>query len=227
VDAVVAATPDIAAGYPASRVQLVRNFPVLSELAPSADTEPYRERPLRVAYVGGVTRQRGAQEMVAATRLLARDLPSVELALAGDFTPKTLLGDLLQLSHENVSARGHLDREGVRNLLGSSRVGLVVAHPTGAYVRSLPVKMFEYMAAGLPVVASDFPLWREIIDGASCGLLVDPMDPFAIADGLRTLLSNPEAGEQMGLNGQVAAERRFTWSTEARALVDLYGELLP
>lgn len=228
LDAVVAATPDIAERHPGSRVELVRNFPILPELASSADTIPYRERPLRVAYVGAITNQRGAREIVAATRLLAGEFPSVEVVFAGRFSPETLAGELLvQLPSANVSAWGQLDRDGVRELLGSSRIGLVLSHPTTAYVVSLPIKMFEYMAAGLPVVASDFPLWREIIDGASCGLLVDPLDPRAIAEGVRRLLSNPEAAEEMGIRGQEAAKRLFTWSSEARTLVDLYAELLP
>jgi glycosyltransferase involved in cell wall biosynthesis len=228
LDAVVAATPDVAELYRTPNVRVVHNFPVLSELTPSPDTVPYRERPLRVAYVGAaITSQRGAHEMVVATKLLARDLPSVELALAGQFLPETLARELsAELPNANLSTRGHLDREGVRQLLGSSRVGLVVEHPISAYLRALPVKMFEYMAAGLPILASDFPLWREVIDSAGCGLLVDPLDPQAIADSLRSLLSDPEASEQMGLRGQEAAKRRFTWSSEAKTLVDLYRELL-
>jgi glycosyltransferase involved in cell wall biosynthesis len=227
LDAVVTATPDIAELHRAPSVRVVRNFPVLSELSPSADAVPYRERRLRLAYVGGITILRGAHEMVAATKLLARDFPAVELALAGQFDPETLKRDTFaELGHPNLSVHGHLDREGVRRILGSSRVGLVVEHPTPAYLRALPVKMFEYMAAGLPILASDFPLWREIIDSAGCGILVDPLDPQAIADSLRSLLSDPEASEQMGLRGQEAAKRRFTWSSEAKTLVGLYRELL-
>ena len=59
--------------------------------------------------------------------------------------------------------------------------GLVTLLPTPSYREALPVKMFEYMAAGIPVVASDFPRWRAIVEASDCGLCVDPRDPAAIA----------------------------------------------
>ena len=129
-------------------------------------------------------------------------------------------------SRERLALLGTLDREGVQQLLSSSRAALILDHPTPAYLRSFPVKMFEYMAAGVPIVASDFPLWKEIIGEAGCGLLADPRDPAQIADAIQTLLSDPVAARAMGQRGREAVVERFNWVPEAAALVALYAKLV-
>ena len=108
---------------------------------------------------------------------------------------------------------------------GSFRAGLVVLHPTPAYVESLPIKLFEYMASGLPFVCSDFPLWRTMLHESHCGILVDPLDVEAIADALHVLLTRPAQAEEMGRSGRALVERRYSWESEARTLLDLYRQV--
>jgi hypothetical protein len=103
---------------------------------------------------------------------------------------------------------------------------MVTLHATSNYLDSYPVKMFEYMSAGLPVIASDFPLWRRIIDGAGCGLLVDPLNHEAIAKAMRWILDHPCEAEAMGQRGRQAVERTYNWDPEAVKLLSLYRELL-
>ena len=99
-------------------------------------------------------------------------------------------------------------------------------HPTANHVESQPNKLFEYLAAGLPVVASHFPLWREIIEGARCGLVVDPRDSGAIASAIDWLLAHPAEAEAMGARGREVVRQRLNWSQEEAALLECYARIL-
>src|SRR6185503_19824106 len=86
-------------------------------------------------------------------------------------------------------------------------------------------KMFEYMAAGLQLVVSDFPAWRRIVDDAGCGLLVDPLDARAIARAIERLLRHPAEAEAMGRRGRAAILAGENWETESETLVRVYREI--
>ena len=97
--------------------------------------------------------------------------------------------------------------------------------PTPNYVDALPIKLFEYMAAGMPVIASDFPVWREIVDDAGCGLLVDPRDPAAIAAAVNELMADEPRMRALGESGKQAVLNKYSWAAEADKLVKLYATL--
>jgi len=223
-DAVVAATPAIAERFPPHKTVLVQNFPILQELVAPEPTD-YSTRPPHFAYIGGITAIRGTAQMIEGLAHLTG--PTARLQLAGKFVPASYEADLSGLpGWERVDFLGWADRPAVARLLGNVRAGLVLFLPEPNHVRAQPNKMFEYMAAGLPVIASDFPLWREIVEGAGCGLLVDPEDPAAIAGAMQWILDNPEEAEAMGRRGREAVETRYNWDAEAEKLVALYRRLL-
>ena len=224
--AIVPATPTIAARFPVGKTVLVQNFPIQSELV-LVDPLPYLERPPKFAYVGGIADIRGGKAMVQALEYMD-DLPEVRLEMAGGISPESFGAELRELSGwSNVTYRGIIVRQEVARLLGSARAGLVLFQPMPNHVDAQPNKMFEYMSAGLPVIASDFPLWREIIVGAECGLLVNPLDPRAVANALRWVLEHPLEAEAMGQKGQEAVHKIYNWEREAAQLVGLYNKLLP
>ncbi len=111
-------------------------------------------------------------------------------------------------------------------LLINHYAGLVVLHPIINYIDSLPVKMFEYMGAGIPVIASNFPLWKEIVEDNDCGICVDPLDPVQIADAISYIQENPEKAEQMGLRGSRMVREKYNWEIEKKKLVSIYSNLI-
>jgi glycosyltransferase involved in cell wall biosynthesis len=205
---------------------VVNNFVILDEFIPSTRSE-WKNRDSAVAYYGGISEERGIQEMVAAMDLLPTTL-HLKLELGGCFYVKEQEANLAAKPYwKHVNWHGRLDRSGIASLLNRVQVGLVVLHPDEAYLTSQPTKLFEYMAAGIPVVASDFPLWRSIIQGSGCGLLVDPFNVRDIAAAIEHLIRNPSEAEAMGQRGRRAAEEHFSWTNEEQVLLSFYSSLLP
>ena len=223
LSAVVASTPHIAQRF-ASRVQRsvnVSNFPFLTELAPPAAPVA---REAFVCYVGGIMRTRGALAMVRALALA----PGVRLLLCGNFEDAQLEAELrAEPGWAQVDYLGQVGRSQVRDVLARSRAGLVTLLPMPSYLDSLPIKMFEYMSAELPVIASNFPLWRDIVERHGCGVCVDPADPVAIAAAIRSLVNAPDRVTTMGRRGREAVLSAFNWPQAERELLALYEALLP
>ena len=82
------------------------------------------------------------------------------------------------------------------------------------------------MAAGIPVIASDFPIWRKIIEDANCGICIDPLDINEISNGIEFFLDNPKKAEEMGRNGQEAFLNKYNWSVEEQKLLAFYKNLI-
>ena len=221
LDAVIGATPFIAERF--SRINprtiAVNNFPVADEFAPAGEVAPFSRT---VCYVGAMTRVRGITPLVESLAIL-RD---VTLVLCGPFESREYREELSTLEGWRFTDyRGQVGRDEVNRIMAGSALGVVTFLPSPNHVDSQPNKMFEYMAAGLPLVASDFPLWRRIVEDARCGVCVDPSSPGAIARAIARLLADEAACRAMGRAGREAVEKRFNWLNESEKLLQLYGEI--
>lgn len=223
-DGLVTATPAIARRFPDAKTITANNFPFKRELAPP-DAVTYLDRGPLILYSGSLSDIRGAREMLDAMALVPAQL-GARLAMAGLFSPPELEFECKRHpAWSKVEFHGWVSREGLRDLSARARLGLVLFHPVPNHVESQPNKLFEYMAAGLPVVASDFPLWHDLVGRSRCGLLVDPMDPMAIAQAITWLLNHPEEAMAMGRRGQDAVLSHFNWEAEAGKLLTFYDRL--
>ena len=120
---------------------------------------------------------------------------------------------------------GKVDREKVNEIYGKSRAGIVIYQPAQNHMESQPIKMFEFMAAGLPVVASNFPLWKSIIEGSKCGICVDPTNIGEVRKACMELIENPDKAEEMGRRGRLAVLKQYSWFSEEKKLLSLYESL--
>ena len=224
MNAVVAATPYIQSKFERhnQRVVSICNYPLIE-----ASTMPVCgpiSQMKSVVYVGNLGVNRGVFEMIAALELCHNQ---IRFDVCGSFSEKDTEKSLkMQSGWKNVEFHGWVDAGTIRGILSRSNAGIVTLKPTPNYLHSLPVKMFEYMRAGLPVIASDFPEWRRIIQKYECGILVDPENPRAIAKAIDFIIDNPNLAQQMGKNGMTAVLRKFNWSSEEQKLFSLYNSLV-
>ncbi len=215
LDAVVAATPHIAEQFEgrAKKVVVINNFPKLDDI--TFQTRPFEKRERVICYAGSVGELSGMKVMVKAMEHLEG-----ELIIAGNHEVQEI-----REGSGKVKYIGQLSRAGVNDLYGNSRVGIVVYQPSGNAYDAQPNKMFEFMAAGLPVVASNFPLWKKFIEGNGCGICVDPADVSQVREACRALLDDPERAQAMGRRGREAVLAKYNWDLERGKLIELYESL--
>ncbi len=222
LDHIVTATPAIQSKFESEGVSAtaVNNYPLIGEL-----NEPiaWDHKQDLVCYVGGITRVRGLKELV---RALVQVQTPVRLLLAGQVSDPGLEDELKsEPGWKRVDDAGFVDRKGVAAILSKSIAGVVTFLPSPNHIEAQPNKMFEYMSAGVPVIASHFPLWREIIEGNDCGICVDPEDPQAIAEAIDYLSTNKDEARRLGGNGLAAVTTRYNWAAEERVLLNIYDGL--
>ena len=221
---IVAATPLIGKRFPRHKTRVVHNYAMVNPMA-SDQLAGYEERPPHFAFVGAMSWGRGMEEMVRAIGKVKAD--NARLVLAGPrvFFGRTESGPEHLPGWERVLERGVVPTKEVEHIYQGTRAGLVLFLPGPNHDDALPNKLFEYMAAGLPLIVSDIPLWRHMIEEARCGLLVDPRDVEAVSRAMDWVLEHPTEAAAMGRRGARIARERFNWDSEAMRLEQLYREV--
>ena len=220
LDAVVSPTPHIQNRFSKINSQSVAicNFPKKEFKKTNWD-----QRKNELCYIGSLTKVRGILEMTEALQMV-----DSRLNLAGHWWEEDYKKQVAQSpGWKKVNALGYLNKEEVEQVLSQSKIGLVTLHPIESYQVAYAVKMFEYMANGIPMVASNFPLWKSIVAENNCGICVDPLNPNAIAEAINYLLQNEDEAKTMGENGQKAFLEKYNWNSEKEKLIALYQSLNP
>lgn len=199
----------------------INNYPMLEELE---ELLPWDQDRAAVCYIGAMTAIRGVPELVDA---MSQTTTPARLALAGSFT-EAAAGEYCKKSQgwSSVDDHGFVGREKVREIMSRSVAGVVTFLSAPNHVDAQPNKMFEYMSAGIPVIGSNFPLWRSIIEGNKCGVCVDPADPMAVAAAIDYLFIHQAEAKTMGERGRAAVLERYNWDGEGKKLIGLYEKIL-
>jgi len=217
-DTIVTATPAISKLYRnrGCTTVVINNFPIIDELS-----VPKVEKENIACFVGAQTPIRGLIELVNAIEKI-----DGKLYLAGPISSNEFKNELKALpGWEKVVDLGILPRDEVAKVLAKSSVGLVTYLPAPNHIDAQPNKLFEYMSTGLPVIASNFPLWQEIVEDNNCGLCVDPKNSEEIANAIEFFFNNPDKIEEMGNNGIKAVNDTYNWLVEEKKLIELYERL--
>lgn len=203
------------------RTVLVTNYPIFSDF-----TASFEKIPNSICFAGGISELWCHEAIIRALE----QLPASRYVLCGRSNPD-YVARLAQLpGWSQTDFRGKLPHESVYPMLLSCCVGMSIVKYTrnggGKRGTMANTKIFEEMMAGLPVVCTDFELWREFVERWHCGICVDPENVDEIADAIRYLLDHPDEARRMGENGRRAVEEEFNWAREEKKLLALYREIL-
>ena len=225
IDAVVTATASIRNRFVIINPNTidVNNYPLMSELTEESKWEGKMNE---ICYIGGITKIRGLGEVVESLSYLE----NVRLNLAGKFSQgDTEFENELRSKPEwnKVNELGYVDRPTVLSIMQRSKVGIITSWPLPNHLESLAIKMFEYMSAGIPVVCSDFPMWKVMVAEDNFGICVNPLDSKEIASAVQKLINDPELSVRLGQNGRKAILEKFNWGIEEKKLIDLYKKIEP
>jgi glycosyltransferase involved in cell wall biosynthesis len=208
---------------------VIYNYPSLPFLEPfRCPYAPNRMAP-EFFYIGWISLERAFDTLVAALAILKGHYPHFRVHLFGG---RTLSDDALAKLPGFSSIRGNLifygytDQHRALPHAARATAGLALLKPVGDYPESYTTKLFEYMALGLPVVTSDFPLYRDVVERHQCGFCVSPNDPIQVANALVYLIEHPDESLEMGQRGRHAVETIHNWAGEARKLLDYYALVL-
>jgi glycosyltransferase involved in cell wall biosynthesis len=205
-----------------NRSAIVLNFPEVESLL---QIEPPKTASPRIVYVGSISESRGSVVMLKAVRILQERGISVEFDCVGSASPvhKQQLEQLVsKWSLKGVRFHGYKQPADAWRIAGGATVGLAILQPEPNYVESYPTKVFEYMALKIPVVVSDFPLYRVLVQTADCGMCVPPSDAAALATVIEDLLRSPERISRLGENGRRAIVETYRWEPQLNRLESLY-----
>lgn len=226
-DGIVTATDDISNNFTRhKRTISVKNYPVLSYFSSINRKCVNNESSFTLVYIGGICEIRGIAQIVQALGLI-NSSRQVKLILCGKFYPTAFETRVRNLKgFEKVDYLGWIKTENIPEVLSKADAGVVCLTPISNYLTALPVKLFEYMAAGLPVIASNFPLWREIVESNRCGICVNPLRPEDITNAIRYIMENPDEAQAMGENGRNAVLKKYNWENEGKKFLELYEKVL-
>jgi len=174
-------------------------------------------------FAGSIYHERGIIEAVQALNILS-DM-KITFLLFGNILPDFYKRIVEEDERGCVIYRGILPFEDVLIETANADIGYICDYPLKRHMEGLPIKLFEYMATGVAVIASAFPIWMDIVNKANCGLTVDPLNSEDIARSIRYLIENEDVRRRMGENGRRAIIERYNWETEAQTLLNAYRNM--
>lgn len=178
-----------------------------------------------ICFAGTISEQRLHHNILKALE----SIPNVKYRLAGFLSDGYLIELQKSPAWKQVEYVGEIPFTEVNAFISKSSAGIVLNdyYPNVGYRQGTLgiIKFFEFMQMGLPVICTDFVLWKEIIDEWKCGIYVNPHDIKAIQDAITYLIGNKDVAKQMGDNGRRAVMGKYNWTTQEKILLEMYKKL--
>jgi glycosyltransferase involved in cell wall biosynthesis len=209
-----------------SRKAVIMNMPLLAEI--QSIKEEKNNLP-SLGYLGGVSEDRGCMRTLRALDLVKKEGVNVGWECVGcvEAGIKDKMISFAKICNlDEVRIWGEKDASEAWRIIARCHIGVAVLAPDQNYIESYPTKLFEYMALGIPVITSNFPLYRSVVEGERCGICVDPLRVVEIAQAIMYLIKNPTIAAKMGELGKLAVEKKYNWNREKVKLLDFYIQIL-
>lgn len=203
-------------------VSEIHNYPSLLDF-PKRSLLP-SQKGIKIIYSGILDELRCIKEIIEALEYIDEKY-NCKLILAGRFNDPEYEKEVRSLKEfDSVDFKGFLEYNELKKLLIQCNIGILCFKPIPNQTESLPNKLFEYLAAGLAIVASNFLLWEDILTKNDCGVTVNPEDPKSIAEGIEKIISQNGKLEQMSQNASILS-RDYSWEGEKEKLLAVYKRL--
>ena len=219
-DLLICATPHIKNRFNNKSI-VVQNFPKVDKWEKIENKIENKQ----ILYYGDITSARGINEIINAVDIVNNKI-KVKLILIGKISEKKLNKNIsLGIKNGYVEYHQWMDQCDLQKIAKKCNIGLSILKPVPAYIDSYPVKVFEYMAMGLPILASNFTLWRQIIEEEGCGKVCNPIDINDISRKIIYMFSNIDELGEMGKKGLDLVKIKYNWINEEKKLLESYFKL--
>lgn len=198
----------------------INNYPLLNELKTSKKLANSNSK--YICYIGVISEMRGLEPIINAI-----ENTCYKLLLAGEFSEIEFKNKVMNLNGwKNVKYLGKISRDEIQKVTNKSFAGIVTFLPTPNHTNSQPNKIFEYMSMKLPIIASNFELWKMIVEKNKCGICVNPKSKLEIFEAIDYLFKNSKKASSFGENGNILVKNKYNWSVEEKGLINIYKKLI-
>lgn len=182
-------------------------------------------------YSGTITRLRGAMNTLKAVKIIQNEIPNLKCLFIGTYYPDSLKDEMNSFLKQNCLEKNVVLHEAVPYqeigyYYSRSKIGLLILEHVKTYEISMPIKLFEYMTFGLPIIGSNFGHINSYITEDNCGITVDPSDPVEVAGAIIRLLKDEKLYSMLSKNARKAADSKYNWENEFQKLLGYYQNAL-
>ncbi|SKC17174.1 glycosyltransferase [Dyadobacter psychrophilus] len=208
---------------------IVRNYALPSFIDTYLANGPSTSVNPEIIYMGVISLERSFDTIVVALATLKKRYPDFKMHLFGSL--RIAQHEIEKLPGydeiaENLTFYGYTDQKKIFEYARNAVAGIALLKPVADYPESYTTKLFEYMSLQVPVITSDFPLYRNVVEQSGCGFCISPYRADLLSEKLQWLIENPEERIRMGRNGRNSVEKMYNWTSEEDTLLSFYRALL-